>query len=190
MASDVGICNRALQILGASSIVSLTEDSRDARAVNLAYQPCLEAELRNRVWNFATKIASLAASATPPIWGRANYFPLPADFLRLLPTYPEYNYNDSDLVIEGRQIATNQTSPLNIRYTSTITDPNIMDPSFREALSARIAIATCEQITQSNAKLAACKEVYRTAIEDARLANALENVPTQPATDVYLTCRM
>ena len=38
MASDVDICNSALNMIGASNIVSLTEDSRAARVLNQRYE--------------------------------------------------------------------------------------------------------------------------------------------------------
>jgi hypothetical protein len=189
MASSVEICNRALQLIGASQIVSLTENSRDARAVNLAYEPCLEAELRIRNWNFATKNAVIAALATPPVGGRSNAYQLPSDFVKLLPSYPENNYNDTDWQIEGRTIVSNEDGPLTIRYTALVTDPNVMDSAFREALSARIARDVCEQLTQSNAKLQAVDAAYKAAVDGARIANALENIPVEAAMDTYLSVR-
>ena len=48
MASVVQISNRALQKLGAKSIVSLTEDSVNARAANLCYEDLRRAELRKQ----------------------------------------------------------------------------------------------------------------------------------------------
>ena len=63
MASEVDIANRALQKLGAESIVSLTQDSENARACNLCYEPIRDAELRAHPWNFAIKRASLAADS-------------------------------------------------------------------------------------------------------------------------------
>lgn len=189
MASEVEIANRALQLVGASSIVSLTENSRDARAINLAYNPVRLAELRSRNWNFAVKTAQLAANPVAPLWGKANSFELPSDFVKLLDPYQGSAGIDSDWQIEGRTIMTDNTAPLNIRYTADITDPNLMDASFREAFSAKLALAICEQITQSNSKMQAIMAVYKDAVTNARLSNALENQPVMPADDIYLTVR-
>ena len=38
MASDVDICNSALNMVGASNIISLTEDSRAARLCNQRFE--------------------------------------------------------------------------------------------------------------------------------------------------------
>ena len=60
MASVVGICNRALEKLGGGYIAALTEASKEARALNRAYDYVRDAVLRAHPWNFAIKRASLA----------------------------------------------------------------------------------------------------------------------------------
>ncbi len=189
MASKVEIANRALQLVGAKRIVSLTEDSRNARAVNVAYESVKKAELRKHPWGFAIKRVQLAASATVPVFTRGNSFPLPSDFIRLLPPDPEVNFNDLDWVIEGRNIITNDSAPLDVRYVYDVTDPNEMDVLFRESLSAKIAEAVCEEITQSNSKIATANAAYKEAIADAKRANAIEKVAEKPPEDEWVTCR-
>ncbi len=189
MASKVEIANRALQLIGAKRIVSLTEDSRNARAANAAYEPVKRAELRKHPWCFATKRKQLPASATEPIFTRANSFPLPSDFIRLLPPDPETNFNDMDWIIEGRNIITNDGAPLDVRYIYDVTDPNEMDVLFREALAAKLAEQLCEEITQSNAKLAAANAAYKDVIAEAKRSNAIEKVAEKPPEDEWVTCR-
>lgn len=189
MASEVGICNRALQKLGAKRITSLSEDSRNARACNAAYEEARDSELRKHPWNFAITRVSLAADTATPDWGRANQFTLPADCLRIHDPYPEDNYNGRDWVVEGRKILTDESAPLYLRYIAQITDPNTMDALFREALAARIAAETCEEITQSVSKLDAIKMNYTAVIRDAKRANAIENVPIEAVEDSWLSVR-
>lgn len=189
MASEVEICNRALQRLGAKRITSLTEDSVNARACNLAYELLRDAELRKHPWNFAIERAALAADATEPEWGRSNAFQLPSDFVRLLPPYPEDNVNDRDWQIEGQKIYTDEGDPLYIRYIKQVTDPNQMDPLFREALSASIAYELCEELTQSNSKKADAKAGYKDIIGEAKKANAIDNIPTDPPLDTWISGR-
>jgi hypothetical protein len=189
MASKVEIANRALQLLGARRITSLSEDSVNARAINAAYEPVKLAELRKHPWSFAVKRAQLAANSTPPLFNRDNAFPLPADFVRLLAQDPEENFNDLDWQIEGKQIVTNDSSPINIRYVYDVTDPNEMDPLFREAFSAKLAEACCEELTQSNAKIANAQLVYKDIIAEARRANAIERVSQKPPEDEWVTKR-
>ena len=190
MASDTGICNRALQLLGVKRIVALTDDSVAARACNNAYDAVRQAELRRHRWNFATTNASLAADAVPANTLRSNSFTLPSNALKLLAPLAERNVMTRDWVIEGRQIITNEATPLYIRYTRDITDPNIMDPAFRESFSARIAMELCEELTQSNQKYAKAKDAYRDAVSEAKLANGIEVVPEDTPDDTWITSRL
>ncbi len=189
MASTVQICNRALQKLGANIIISLTDNSPSARACNAAYEPVKLAELRGHTWNFAIKRAQLSATIPAPLFGRQNAFPVPNDFLRLLPPDPDLNLNDLDWQIEGRQIITNDDAPINVRYVYNVTDPNEMDALFREALATKLAMELCEKLTQSNTKGDSLKADYRDIIAMARKTNAIENIAAEPPTDQWITVR-
>jgi len=189
MASVVGICNRALQRLGAQRIVSLQENSKNARACNLAFEPVKRAELRAHPWSFATKRVELAADTEAPAFGRGNAFQLPADWIKLLDDYPELNFNDKDWIIEGRKILTNDSAPLQIRYTHDVTDPNLMDALFAETLAMRLAKELCEELTQSNTKKPLVDKDYKMAIREARRANAIERVAAIPPEDSWITVR-
>lgn len=188
-ASVVGICNRALQKLGAARITSLSEDSVNARACNTAWEACRLAELRKHPWSCAIQRASLAADATAPDWGRANAFTLPSDYIRLVKPYPEDNSYTLDYVIESGKILSDEDAPLYIRYVGDVTDAAQMDPLLREAISCRMAIEMCEEITQSNSKKAGVKADYTEVIAEAKRANAIEQVPSTQPDDEWITVR-
>lgn len=190
MASEVDIANRALQKLGAERIVSLTQDSENARACNLAYSIVRDAELRNHPWNFAIKRAQLAVDATAPAFGPANSYTLPSDCLRLLPPDVSDNFNTHDWQIEGRKILTDDAAPLQIRYVCRVTDTAQYDSLFIEALSCALAQELCEQLTQSNSKAQIIRSDYLGAIRAARKQNAFENISAEPPTDTWITCRL
>jgi hypothetical protein len=189
MASDVEICNRALQKLGVARIVSLTEESTAARACNAAYTAVRDAELEDHTWSFAIQRSQLAASSTAPLFGKTNYFPLPTDFIRLAEPDEGDNLNSLDWQIEYEGIATDDGAPLEIRYVSKVTDPNKMTPLFREAFAARLAVELCEELTQSNTKMEAVKQWYKEQIGKAKKSNAIQRPAQQPPTDTWLTCR-
>lgn len=189
MASDVEICNRALQKLGAKRITSLSQDSVNARACNFAYEPVKLALLRAYEWSFSIARAQLAADSEEPSWGKANAFQLPSDYVQLASDYPEDNSNTKDWQIEGRKIFTDDAAPLYVRYIYNVTDPNEMDSLFREALSTKLALELCEEITQSNTKKDVLKDDFRLAIADAKKSGAIAKIPVQPPEDPWLTCR-
>lgn len=189
MASNVEICNMALQKLGAKRITSLSEDSVNGRACNLAFEPTKLAELERHAWSFATTRAELAADSAEPAFGRARSFTLPADFVRLLDDYVEDNTLAKDWEIEGKKIYTDDSDPIYIRYVYNVTDPNEMSPLFREALACKMAYQMCEELTQSNSKKAEVQDAYKEAIKEAKKSNAIQKVAQMPPEDPWVTCR-
>lgn len=196
--TKIGIINRGLQLLGSPAISSIQENSRGARAMNRAYDSVKLSELRKHVWNFSIKRASLPANATPPIFGMGNYFDLPGDFLMLAGGDQNYAISPvetsgapaiTDWQIEGNQIASNQTGPLQIRYVSADITESLFDVSFAEALSAALAGNTCEEITQSNTKIQVIGNIYADAIKQAKRRNAFENRPAMSPVDTWITSR-
>jgi hypothetical protein len=196
MSSETEICNRALQKLGDGRIVSLTQDSANARSCNVAYAPIRDAELRAHPWSFSIKRAQLPALTSEPLFYFDNEFQLPSDFLRLLPRDRFDNLADLDWTIEGRILRTNDAAPLNIRYVSQVTDPNEMDALFREALSSKIAYELCEEITQSNTKKGSIGTQsglawdYVLIIREARRVNAIEKTAEDLPEDSWITARI
>lgn len=189
MASVLDIYNRALQKLGVKALTSVSDNSVAARACNVCYETLRDSETIKHRWSHAIKRASLAADATPPAWGRTNSFAVPSDYLRLIPPYPEMDSPYRDWVVENRKILTNDSAPLALRYIGQITDPNQMDVTFREALSAKMAWEMCEELTQSNSKQASAKEDYREAIKEARKTSAIQNVPQDAVEDTWISVR-
>ena len=84
MASVVDICNSALNLLGASNITALTDDSKNARLCNQRYEPIRNRIFRSHAWNCLTKRVQLAEDSDAPVVEYANQFTLPSDCLRVL----------------------------------------------------------------------------------------------------------
>ena len=60
MASVVDICNSALNQLGASTIIALTENSKNGRLCNARYNVIRDVAFRAHPWNCAIKRQNLA----------------------------------------------------------------------------------------------------------------------------------
>lgn len=198
-ATDVSICNRALQLLGAEAILNLSEDNNKTRALNVAYEPVRDAELHRRRWRFAIKRASLAALTEVPDSDYAVQYQLPVDYIRLVPggdlrqlaDVSDFRSATSALYsVEGQRILTDLSAPLAIRYIARITDTSLYNPSFCEALSARLALECCERIMQSDSKKQLARVAYKDAIREATLANAIEGAPESIADDTWVMARL
>lgn len=185
MTSAVSVCNLALQKLGATRITSLTDDSRNARACNAAYEHVRDLELSAHDWNFARARASIAADGTSPDFGYDYSYTLPADCLQIRPD----NSSDLDWQVEGQALLTNWGAPLELVYTRRVEDPNVFHPTFVEVLACRLAIHMCDEITQSNPKLANLDSQYTVAIREAKKANAFAKVSQELPEDGWIAAR-
>jgi len=84
MASVVDICNSALNLLGASTISALTDDTKNARLCNQRYEPVRNRIFRSHPWNCLIKRVQLAQDSAAPVIEFANQYTLPTDCLRVL----------------------------------------------------------------------------------------------------------
>ena len=173
MASVVDICNGALNQLGASTILSLTEDSKNARLCNARYTQVRDSLFRSHPWNCLQKRIQLAADTTAPAWGFTSAYTLPADCLRLLRIL-DY---DSNHKVEGRKILTNNSS-MKILYVARIEDPNEYDELLRETISAALAADIAYAVTSSNPVSLNMYNLYQTKLKDARFVDATEGQNT------------
>ena len=184
--SVVDICNGALQRLGATGILSLADNTREARQCNLAYDCNRRAELRKHNWNFSIKRAALAPDADTPLFDYLYQFTLPADCLRILLPRDATN----DWVVEGRKILSNASNTLYLRYVSDVTDTTQFDPIFYDLMSVAMSIDMCEPLTNSTGKKQALNAEYDDTVKQARRSNAFEQLPADPPDDSFWTVRL
>lgn len=198
-ASVIQVCNRALTKLGSARIVDLLDDSRQARALNAAYEPVRDLVLRTYRWGFALKRALLSASATTPAFGFAYQYVLPSDYLLVdqvgeqMPTVVSDSYVGTEIVdyaIENGRLLTDKAAPLALRYIARIVDPTVWDAHFAEVLACKLAWELCEELTQSDAKRQLAQGEFRNAVAAAIKVNAILRVPTQFADGHWVMSRL
>jgi hypothetical protein len=147
MASEVSICNRALAMLGANTITSLTDGSTEANVCNAVYADARDAILRAHPWSCAINRASLAQLSTDPVWGFDKAYSLPNDPYCL----SVIDLQESQLYrVEGRTLVCNNDTAT-IKYVARITDPGVFDPTLVFALACRIAAEISYALTQNRA---------------------------------------
>lgn len=190
MYSVVDICNQAMVKLGASRITALTDDTKQARALNAIYAVKRDAELAANPWTFAIKRAQIPASSTPPAFGWNYAYPLPSDYLAMVEVGEDYTFYDSEtgglFAIEtdsngSLSILTDQSSPLNIRYVYRVTASGLFAPLFVESLACRLAAEVCEALAQNLSKKEALWNERKQAVREARRLNAIEQPPRRNA---------
>ena len=169
MASTVDICNGALNQLGATTILSLTEDSKNARLCNSRYTQVRDSVFRSHPWNCLQKRVELAQDTTAPAWGFKYAYTLPADCLRLLRILDF----DSNYRVEGRSILSDNTT-MKILYISRVEDPNEYDELLRETLSAALGADIAYAITSNNTTSQNMIINYQEKLKDARFVDSTE----------------
>ena len=169
MASVVESCNGALNQLGATTILSLTEDSKNARLCNSRFTQVRDGVYRSHPWNCLQKRIELAQDTTTPAWGFKFAYTLPADCLRLLRIL-DY---DSNYKVEGRKILSN-TETMKILYVSRVTDPNEYDELLRETLSSSLAADIAFAVTSNNTTATNMYNLFQDKLKDARFVDSTE----------------
>ena len=199
MATVIDIANVALTMLGESHIVALTDNSKVARAIAFVYAQTRDAVLSGYDWSFSKTRASLPALVEIPIFEYKFKYPLPTDCLRLISVGEQYVGIDlSDyrtgptqrFTIEGRDILTNDGSPLKVRYIRRVEDSTLFSATFNDALSAKLAYRLAESLTQSNTKIGRARDAFNEAIRIAIRVNAIELPPQHLADDEWLISRL
>lgn len=188
MASDVTIVNRALTLLGQKPITAFTDNVKAARLATREFSEERDDLLSQHPWNFAMGRASLAANSAAPEWGFERAFDFPVNALRILTVNGEemgYEWQ-----VEGRQILTDLSAPLEIKYTKKIEDANLMPPYFREALAAKIAWGWSERITGSNSITDRREKDYLRKLTAARSADGQEGTQGVFDTSTWLDSRV
>ncbi|BAQ86266.1 tail tubular protein A [uncultured Mediterranean phage uvMED] len=177
MASVVDMCNSALNLLGASTISALTDDSKNARLCNQRYTPVRDRVFRSHSWNCLHKRVQLAQNTTAPVVEYSFAYALPSDCLRVLKIHngtTDSIQSNMDYKIEGKNIVTNEGTIFLI-YIAKITDPNEYDTYLQESISHQLAADLAYAVT-NNATLAD-KYMVRAdeRLREARFIDATEN---------------
>jgi len=174
MSSIVDICNSALNQIGASNIIALTEDSKAARILNQRYEYVRDSVFRSHPWNCLIRRVILAPDTAEPAFEFGKQFTLPTDpyCLRVL------NIDDSDTIfrVEGRKILCNEDT-VNLTYVARITDPAQYDLSLTETLAAALAADVAYPIIGSTSLAANMITLYDKKLSEARFVDATEGMP-------------
>lgn len=174
MATGVSICSNALLMLGAQTINDFNEPLDRAKLAANLYPTIRDDLLRTHPWNCTIKRVLLAPDATPPAFGYANQFELPADFLRVLEVGQAGQ--QIDYLVEGRSILADAVS-VELRYVYLNEVENTWDASLVGLLTLAMACAMAYPITQSSALQAAFEQKLATAKKVARAVDGQEDPP-------------
>lgn len=143
-------------------------------------------------WNFAIKRVKLGQLSTAPVFEWKYGYEFPGDFLRLVSVHDSASGGGTPTLpykIEGNQINTDAAN-LYLRYVYRVTDPNLMIPLFRTALSKLIASRLAVALSQSASR---SDEMYKQFIDQdlptAKSADSIQDFPDELPESTWVSTR-
>ncbi len=189
-ASQVSICNIALQLVGAERITAIDDGSEQARSCDILYEPTRQELLRTHLWRFARARAALPASSIDPLWGYDKAFPLPADCLSVFAIDTgSYSTRGVRWTTEGGSILANTSAPLNILYGRDVTAESEFDVLFVMVFAHQLAVSLVEPLTQDNTKTQILEQKLGRVYQNALAADAVESFEMIEADGSWITNR-
>lgn len=174
------IANLALNHVGEPPIMDLDDDNHPtARIVKLIFNPTIREVGRDHVWNCLKKRDIAAKLVLAPIFGYANQFQLPTDFLRLVELNgSDVNERKIDYEIEagpaGGRVLLSDAEEAKIQYIHFTEDTTIFDSLFTEALAILMASKIATQIRQDAKGVELLQRYKQSALPGARKVDSNE----------------
>ena len=157
--SQTSIINKALSLLGATRITSLSDNSLEAQCAGNIYNDALRSILSECNWHFANKKTMLAKVDKEPAWvknGMKYYFQIPADLVVI----NDVANPNAVWEIEGDMILADN-STFGIEYTAFVADTSKYPAYFEDAFVCKLAADMCYELTNSNEKTMSLLELYK-----------------------------
>ena len=212
MPSIIDVCNKALSTIGTRSTISaLTEGSIESNLCSLWYDCTRQSLLRVHPWSFARRqvpLSLLAAAAgtpenptgaTPRPMAPWNYeYAWPADCLRVRqifqpvangPAIPFLLSGDLDAAGNNIKVVLTNQSQASLIYTADITNPDIWDSEFEDAVVSGLAAALVAATTGDKALIAELNKAAQGFLLLARTTDSTESGSTQEVLPDWLATR-
>jgi len=170
--NKVDICNKALTLIDGDYILSLDEDSQNARLCNEFFDSSLQTLLQEHPWNFALKRAALARLTETPAYEYTYAYGLPSDCLRVV-SYENQDQGYS-FKVEGNAVLTD-VDTCKITYIFNVEDMNKLSPMFRQAFIFYMAAELAPWVTNAAQFSSGAAQQYASAFKKAKAANARES---------------
>ena len=183
--TKINIINRALGLLGAEFITSLTEDTKAARFSNELFDDTRDSLFRMHPWNCCIKRAALSLTGTTPAFYFTAEFQLPADWLRIV--RPEDD--GLEYKIEGDKLLT-EGDTFRCTYVFQNTVVTTYDPLLVDVLAVKLAANLTMPLLQDLRTLDAMNNLYMQKLGIARSADAMEGTPEGLDADFWIESRV
>ena len=150
--TEFTICNKALALLGQSSIANFTADDK-AIALGALYPTYMQSLLAMYNWRFARKKSASLTATTAPTFGYTYAFTMPTDALNIVNVY---NSTDKQVMPQSRYerfgaVLHTEFTPAYIDYTYDL-DEDLWPSWFQEFAATALAGRSAVGITEDDVK--------------------------------------
>lgn len=160
MASKVQIFNRALNLLGQPEISSITQDDKETKALNAAWDMIVPELMFSQPWLFTIKEEKIAKLTDAGIIDYENAYRYPADCIAVLePVTSGLGKPSTKIKILGDTIYSNN-GDLTIQYIKNETDVSKWSVGFARCISYLLAIECAYKLIEDNTREQKLMEVY------------------------------
>lgn len=136
--NKIDVCNSALSLIGAPTITSFDDGSREAEVCTQLYDHTYETLLAEADWNFAQSDVELARSTTTPTDPNYQYqYLLPSDRMSVVEFYDNAGCEVRDYHIQGDYVLASDTK-LFVKYNTKPAE-NELPSWFERYLVVRLA---------------------------------------------------
>lgn len=210
--SPVEICNLALAWLGGDLIISLTDNTAEAKLCNAVYVPLRNAVIEEREWTFAVKRLEPAGLTTGPFYGYDKAFQIPPEVIRILQISRAGEVTDGATIEgsflsatrggtgtgretriewarEGDQVLANNSDRIYMRALVKVDDTTKFSAGFDQALAARIAMDLAIPITNSRGIQKDMAGMYVDKIKLAAAADGMQGRSQNVRSDAFTVVR-
>ena len=193
--NSIDLCNISLALVGVDrGIQALSDDSPEARYCNTLYSQVLQSLLRNHPWRWASKRVALALlTDTSPEWD--YIYGYPTDCLKLLSvedavpvSSAQYEYEVRALTGSDIGVCCNVEEAY-ARYTKNVTDANLFDPAFCDALTTRLSSRLALSLQGQTGVASAMAQEADRALARAKFLDASEGHQEPYRSSSYLDAR-
>lgn len=185
-ATQLGLYNEALRILGERRLASLSENREPRRVLDDIWADgavdfCLEQGL----WNFAMRAVEITKSASVPNFGYANAFDRPNDHIRTAGVATDEFFNTPLTAVQeevGFWFA--DLDPIYVRYVSNASgygnDLTRWPMTFTKYVAAFLASEAVLTLTQSTDKQKIVLSIVQHRLRDAKSKDAMADATAFP----------
>lgn len=176
MASQTEIGNLALSWLAQNLMLSVDDETKQAKAVKANFQFALDSVLEEGEWSFATKRSIMSTPSTEsPAWGFTYFHNIPSTELLVVfvSDRPDESNYEFDYRVEGGGILSD-SNKIYVKTITSVKDTSLFTNTFSQTLAARIAYDLAIPLTESQKKEVTMYQIYQN-----KLAIALERDGSQ-----------